>query len=161
MRAVPIEQKVTLVLPYLQRAGLVASPAPADVRQTLARILDAAGDRIKVAGDILNYSEFFVSNAAFPYDEKMFEKRVRTSGTAERLLNLRAHLAAVSAFDASTLDRLVHAFVESEGVPISQIVHALRVAVTGKAVGFGLFDCLAILGRDRCLARIDRALARI
>ena len=161
MRAVPTEQKVTLVLPYLQRAGLVASPAPADVRQTLVRILEAAGDRIKVAGDILSYSEFFVSDAAFPYDEKVFEKRVRTSGAAERLRNLRAHLAAVSSFDASTLDQLVHAFVESEGVPIGQIVHALRVAVTGKAVGFGLFDCLAILGRDRCLARIDRALARI
>ena len=37
-------------------------------------------------------------------------------------------------------------------------MHAVRVAVTGKAVGFGLFDTLAILGRERCLARIDRAL---
>ena len=36
-------------------------------------------------------------------------------------------------------------------------MHAVRVAVTGKAVGFGLFDTLAILGRERCLARIDRA----
>jgi glutamyl-tRNA synthetase len=33
------------------------------------------------------------------------------------------------------------------------------VAVTGKSVGFGMFDTLAILGRNRCLARIDRALA--
>jgi len=39
-------------------------------------------------------------------------------------------------------------------------VHALRVAVTGKSVGPGVYDCLAILGRDACLARIDRALAR-
>jgi glutamyl-tRNA synthetase len=37
-------------------------------------------------------------------------------------------------------------------------VHAVRVAVTGKAVGFGLFDTLAILGRQRCLARMNRAL---
>ena len=59
------------------------------------------------------------------------------------------------------LDALVHAFAESEGVPISRIIHALRVAVTGKPVGFGLFDGLAILGRDRCLARIGRALARV
>jgi len=42
---------------------------------------------------------------------------------------------------------------------VDDIVHAVRVAVTGKAVGFGLFDTLAILGRERCLARIDRALA--
>ena len=38
------------------------------------------------------------------------------------------------------------------------MIHALRVAVTGKAVGFGMFETLAILGRERCLARIDRAL---
>jgi glutamyl-tRNA synthetase len=41
---------------------------------------------------------------------------------------------------------------------MGDIVHAVRVAVTGKAVGFGLFDTLAILGRERCLARIHRAL---
>jgi glutamyl-tRNA synthetase len=48
--------------------------------------------------------------------------------------------------------------VAANGVKIGDIVHAVRVAVTGKAVGFGLFDTLAILGRQRCLARINRAL---
>ena len=48
--------------------------------------------------------------------------------------------------------------MDAKGIKIGQIVHALRVAVTGKAVGFGLFETLAILGRERCLARIDRAL---
>ena len=52
------------------------------------------------------------------------------------------------------------AFVEKRAIKIGQIIHAVRVAVTGSAVGFGLFETLAVLGRDRCLARIDRALAR-
>ena len=161
MRAVPIEQKVTLVLPYLQGAGFVTSPAPADVADTLTRMLQAAGDRIKVAGDILGYSAFFLPDDQFPYDEHAFDKRVRKDGAPELLRGVEKRLAAARAFDAPTLDALVHAFVESEGVPISRIIHALRVAVTGKPVGFGLFDGLAILGRDRCLARIGRALARV
>ena len=53
----------------------------------------------------------------------------------------------------------MHEWVSAEGIKIGDIVHAVRVAVTGKAVGFGLFDTLAILGRERCLARIDRAIA--
>ena len=53
---------------------------------------------------------------------------------------------------------MTHEFVAANGIKIGDIVHAVRVAVTGKAVGFGLFDTLAILGRERCLARIDRAL---
>ena len=50
--------------------------------------------------------------------------------------------------------------MQAEGINIGQIIHAVRVAVTGKAVGFGLFETLAILGKARCLARIDRALAQ-
>ena len=55
----------------------------------------------------------------------------------------------------------MHSFVEDQGIKIGQIIHAVRVAVTGKAVGFGLFEGLAILGRDACVARIDRAVARL
>jgi glutamyl-tRNA synthetase len=54
----------------------------------------------------------------------------------------------------------LRAFVEAEGIKIGDVIHAIRVAVTGKSTGPGLFDCLALLGRMRCLARIDRALAR-
>ncbi len=50
-------------------------------------------------------------------------------------------------------------FVEQQGVKIGQIIHALRVATTGKGVGLGMFDALGLLGRERCLKRIDRALA--
>jgi glutamyl-tRNA synthetase len=55
---------------------------------------------------------------------------------------------------------MTHAFVEANGIKIGDIVHAVRVAITGKGVGFGLFETLAILGRERCLARIERALSR-
>ena len=43
-------------------------------------------------------------------------------------------------------------------IKIDQIIHAVRVAVTGKSVGLGLFDTLAILGRERCLRRIENAM---
>jgi glutamyl-tRNA synthetase len=41
------------------------------------------------------------------------------------------------------------------------VIHALRVAVTGKPAGPGMFDCLELLGRESCLTRIDQALARV
>jgi glutamyl-tRNA synthetase len=59
------------------------------------------------------------------------------------------------------LETALQAFVAGEGVQVGQLIHALRVAVTGKAVGFGMFETLAILGRDRVLQRLDRALARL
>ena len=46
-------------------------------------------------------------------------------------------------------------------IKIGDIIHALRVAVTGKGVGLGMFEALEILGKERCLTRIDRCLERV
>ena len=66
----------------------------------------------------------------------------------------------VEPFDAATLDAMMHDFVAAEGIKISQIIHPVRVAATGKSIGLGLFDTLAILGRECVLRRIERAMAR-
>jgi glutamyl-tRNA synthetase len=161
MREVPTEQKVEMVLPYLEKAGLVASPAPAEARDRVAAILNAAGDRIKVAGDILDYDDFFTPDDQLVFDEKDFEKRIRKAPEAVGLLDqFRQLLATVEPFDAPTLEKLLHEFVERQGIKIGQLVHPLRVAVTGKSVGFGLFDALAILGRESVLRRMERAVEK-
>jgi len=162
MQALPEEQTVEMVLPYLRKAHLVPDPPPESFRPLLLRVVEAAGDRIKVAGDILDYSGFFVADAELPYDEKAFEKRLRKPAEAAGLLAaLRTELAAVERFDEAALEGLLRGFVEARAIKLGQVIHALRVAVTGTAVGFGLYESLAILGRDRCLARIDRALALV
>jgi glutamyl-tRNA synthetase len=162
MQQLPAAAKVDLALPYLQKAGLIASPAQVAVRDKVAQIVQAAGDRIKVAGDILDYAGFFLPDDQLPYEEKDFEKRIRKPPEARGLLaKFRGVLASAEAFDKDRLEKLTQDFVQAEGVQLGQIIHALRVAVTGKAVGFGLYETLAILGKDRCLARIDRALARV
>ncbi len=159
MQKLPIKQRVALVVTFLQRAGWVPQPPPCDTAPYVTRIVEAAGDRLKVAGDILDYDDFFVADDQLRYDESAFEKRIRKpAGAPELLLKFRDELAVVEPFTADALEKAMHALVESQGLKIGDIVHAVRVAVTGKPVGFGLFDTLAILGRDRCLARIGRAL---
>jgi len=160
MRALPVQTKVSMVVPYLEKAGLVPTPSPPDVEPKLIEIVGAAGDRISVAGDILDYADFFTPDAQLPYDEKAFNKRLRKPVEAAQLMaRFRGQLAMATPFNTDTLDSLLHDFVEAEGIKVGQIIHALRVAVTGKSVGFGMFETLAILGRESCLARIDRALS--
>ena len=159
MHALPVADKVAAVTCYLQRVGLLPSSLSDADETRLAAVVRAAGDRVKVAGDILSYTEFFQEDGAFPYDEKAFTKRLRADGAADRLRQFRDHLETVDSFDAGTIEQALHRFVETEGITIGQIIHAVRVAVTGKGVGFGLFEALEILGRGACLARIDRALA--
>ncbi|MCA9017325.1 MAG: glutamate--tRNA ligase, partial [Planctomycetaceae bacterium] len=117
-------------------------------------------DRLKIASDILDFDEFFVADDELEYDPKVFKKRIQNSEDAVLLLEkVKDLLSQADEFSAEALDQLVHKFVEAEGIGIGQIIHALRVAVSGKGTGIGMFDCLTILGKESCVRRIDRAIA--
>ena len=160
MQQLPIKQKTAMCVPFLQRAGLVDSPPPCDTGPYVRQILEAAGDRVKMAGDVLDYADFFTDDAALPYDAKTIEKRIAKAPSAADLLRAyAAELTTVEPFDAATLDAHLHRFIEARNVKIGDVIHGIRVAVTGKAVGFGVFESLAILGRERSVNRIELALA--
>ena len=183
-------KKYSRILRYLFAAGLIASPAvasnafndlpdemdpslslslpaepdqtPEAVRCMIEKLLTAAGDRIKVAGDILDFADFFAKDDALVMDEKTWEKRMTGDPAAQALLvELTERLKAVPAdtFNAESTDHLFHAFLEEKQLKPAQVIHALRVAVTGKGVGLGMFDALDILGKERSLKRIETALS--
>ncbi|HTN77673.1 MAG TPA: glutamate--tRNA ligase family protein, partial [Pirellulaceae bacterium] len=159
MQKLPLKQKVAKMVPFLQKAGLLSDPAPCDVGPKLTRIVEAAGDRLKVVGDILAYADFFfVPDDQLVYDAKDVEKRLKKDGVRELLLKFQEKLATVEEFTVQPLEAMMHVFLEEQGIKIGDIVHAVRVAVTGKGVGPGLYDCLELIGKPGCLKRIDRAL---
>ena len=112
--------------------------------------------------DILDFKEFFVGDNDFEYEEKAFGKRIeKAPESVELLRSFREVLSDATTFDAETLETLLKGFVTEKEIKIGQIIHALRVAVTGKGVGFGMFETLELLGKDSCLKRIDRTLAKL
>lgn len=160
MNEVPVAEKAELVMPFLVRAGLVTDPDQAATRDRVRAVVAAAGERLKVAGDILDYAEMFVADHRVVYDDKAFTKRIQNADDAIPLLEAyRDDVALLGDFDVAPLEAHMARFVEARGLSMGRIIHAVRVATTGKAVGFGMFESLAILGKDRVLARLDRALA--
>ncbi|MFO0804253.1 MAG: glutamate--tRNA ligase [Gemmataceae bacterium] len=153
MNAVPLAEKVEMVRPFLKRAGV--DPDPGVVRA----IVEAAGPRIKVAGDILDYVDFFTPDEQLPFEPKAVEKHLKKEPGSGWIGELRQIVATADPFDVPTLKAAVEAFIQAKGAKPIPVTQTLRVAVTGKEVGFGIYETLAILGRERCLARIDRALA--
>jgi len=153
------EERFERCLPYLKRAGYLDRIETDGEARTRA-ILSAAADRIRVAGDILDYDDFFTADSDLTYDEATIEKRLRKPEDARELLSgFRERLASIEPFEADQLETELKSFVAERESKIGRIIHALRVATTGRPVGFGMFETLAILGRTSCLARIDRALA--
>ncbi len=154
-----LDEKLEMVLPYMEKAGMIETPASDDTQSRVKAILEAANERISLAGDILAYKEFFLADDKIEYEEKPFRKRL-VNADAQRglLIKFRRKLPEIEDFSAQNMDIILHDFVEQEGVGMGMIVHAIRVALTGKAVGFGLFDIMSILGKASCINRIDRAL---
>ena len=121
-----------------------------------------ADDRITVAGDILNFDDLFVDDAQLTYDEKTFKKRLTDAPESVELLRgYRLLIEDAEPFEAANLEQVLKSFLEQRGAKIGMVIHALRVAVTGKSAGFGMFETLEILGRQRCLSRIDRSLEQV
>lgn len=161
MQKYPMKQKVAKVLPYLQRTGVIATPPPCDTGPKLTQILEAAGNRIKTFGDILDYANFFTADEALAYDEGAFAKSIaQAPGAVELLEKYAAQLKTVEPYEVAPLEEFTKGFIAAENKKIGDLIHPLRVALTGKGVGLGLFDTLVILGRERALKRIELAVAK-
>lgn len=157
-----VDEKVALCLPYVVQAGYVPAASADSSRSMVARLIRALDTRIKLSSDIVLYDEYFVADDQMAYDEKAFAKRLKDAPESVTLLrDFREELAKAPVFEAPALDKLLHDWLAARGAQVGQIIHALRLAVTGKPAGPGMFDALELLGRDRCLARIDRTLARL
>ena len=109
--------------------------------------------RTKFLGDIPKMAECFVSEG-YQFDEKAVEKRLRKPGVKELLLDLATRFEAVTEWTAPALEGVVKQL--SQGGGMGPWVHPVRVAVSGRGEGIGLFEMLQLLGRDTVLARIRR-----
>ena len=148
----PLEEKVSKVLPYLQKAGWLAdAPTKAD-HQKIEAVVRAAGDRIKVAGDILAYHVFFSELSEDKINEKAARKVVRKPSYIDSLKRLSDHISESAPIDAASYERELSQFTTSEEMPIRDAVALVRVAVTGESVGFGLYETMEILGPSRNVA---------
>ena len=129
-------------------------------QQKIRRVVEACGDRLKLFSDILLYgAPFFRKDPA--YEPKAIDKRLRKQGVPELLTAFRAILADAEPFEPLVLEEKLRLFCESRKVGAGVLIHGLRVSTTGTEVGPGVFDCLAILGKEETLRRIDLALKLI
>ncbi len=161
MKEVPLAEKVEAVIPYLRKDGLVGEEVPlAHATADRGRGLGAGRDRLKTFSDILALGRYFFTDT-ITHDPDAVKKRLRKPGVPEMLAKLDELLATVEPYEVGPLEKAIHAFAETSGIKMGDVVNPLRVATTGQAVGPGLYDCLEILGRETCRSRIAATLAML
>jgi glutamyl-tRNA synthetase len=116
-------------------------------------VLKLLKPRVRRLDDFVAQGRFFFTND-IEYDAAAFDKYLRVEGMREHLVALDAALAELEHFDQASTEAALRATADSRGVKAAALIHAVRVTVTGKAVSPGLFEVLALLGREEVRHRL-------
>jgi glutamyl-tRNA synthetase len=158
IRALPLEDFVAACDPWLHAPRAPWSEDRYDAG-VFARVAPLAQTRVALLSEITDNVDFLFLDAPV-VDEQSWAKAMKP-GAAELLADARGALAALEPWDAEGSKEAVATVGEKHGLKLGKAQAPVRVAVTGRTVGLPLFESLEVLGRERTLARIDAALARL
>jgi glutamyl-tRNA synthetase len=116
-------------------------------------------ERIKRVPEFSALAGYFFTED-FRFDEKAVKKRLKKDGALDGLAALRTRYAVLDPFNAETAEGALRDLAEELDVSAGALVHPVRVATSGLAGGPSLFEMLELLGRQRVVDRMDRALSR-
>ena len=148
-----------IMLPELHEAGVVGGDFEADEAwvDALAAIVKP---RTKFPADVVTVAApVFATAETLTYDEKSVEKGLAREGMGAVLDAARAALAGLGAWEPAAIDAALEPLPEALDVKKRLVFQAVRVAVCGNLVSPPLGETMALVGREDCMARLDRARA--
>jgi glutamyl-tRNA synthetase len=152
-----------IVTPALEAAGFATAAELASRGDWYMALLDLLKVRARTIDDIVRQAApYFQDEISYDADAEAKQWKDR-SATAELLAAVRDALATLPAWEPVAMEDALRTLAERSGFgeKAGRIFQPLRVALTGLGVSPGIFDVLVMLGRDRSLARIDAAVARL
>ncbi|MEV6125742.1 glutamate--tRNA ligase [Streptomyces violaceusniger] len=157
IRLLDVKAFIEACEPWLKAPHAPWSPDAFDAA-AFAALAPLAQTRLTVLSDITANVDFLFLDEPVQ-DEASWTKAMKPGADA-LLASVRTRLAEAD-WDAETLKAAVLAAGEEHGLKLGKAQAPLRVAVTGRTVGLPLFESLEVLGRERTLARVDAALAKL
>ena len=133
------------------RVAAAGLTIPADFNMPL--LIDQLQVRTKFLNDIPGNCAYFFTDD-YPYDEKSVEKRLRKDGVKETLLDLADRFEKLPEWTAAAGEAMVKEL--SQGNGMAPWVHPIRVAVSGRMDGPGLFEMLELIGREKTVERLRK-----
>ena len=157
LRALPVEEFIVRVTPFLARAGLVSESPTPDQQRVLTAIAPLAQERMIVLSDAVGLLGFlFVDDVAI--DPGAAAKQLAGPEATEVLDAAEAALRELPDWTTADIEAaLKQALVEELGRKPRQAFGPVRVAVSGRTVSPPLYESLELLGRERTLARLAAA----
>jgi len=146
------------VLDYVPNGAELKAKLNDTTRSQLLRAMPSLKERAKTLIELIDGAYFIFADRPLQVEPKA--QALLTAETRALIGRLRAALEAVSPWSAETTEAAMRTFAEAGNLKLGAVAQPLRVALTGRTTSPGIFDVLAVLGREECLARLaDQATA--
>ncbi len=149
-----LERFADLALPFIERAGIDYG-----ARAALLPALEIVKPKVKHLSDVPAWIGFLFTED-YPYDADAVEKSLKKPGALDRLAQLAESFSGLAPWTAESLEATLKQTAAAHAAKTGEFIHPARVAVSGRSVGPGLYEMLAVLGRDRVTARFRRTIAK-
>jgi glutamyl-tRNA synthetase len=148
------DELLPLLKKHLQKENI-----PEDVLESEwgEKVMLVEKDKLKKLSDITELTSFFFNNK-YDYDEKGLKKHILKGGNIEILQKLLKQLKADEKISLESLEDIVRNLAKELDISAGKVIHPTRMAVSGKTSGPGLFEMMALLGKKRCIERIERTI---
>jgi len=149
-------ERVRRVEAFLAARGHDLSTRTAEWRATFVRAL---GDRLRTLADAESWGAFALRDPLVTEPEAWADLAGR-AGAGPLLGELAARLATDPAFTLASLEATTRALAAERGLKPGEVITPARVALTGRRAAPGIFEVMWLLGRERCVSRLETAAAR-
>jgi glutamyl-tRNA synthetase len=127
-------------------------------RSGLRAAVEISAEKIQTLADFWPLAGFLVDG---PVDDPAaFERIIAADGGVEILTSAREALSKAEPFTEETVEAALRSIVDAKGLKPGKVFQPVRVAISGTTASPGIFESVALLGREEVLARIDQALKR-
>lgn len=140
-------------LPYLRGGPELAELLDDQTRAKLHAAIPGLKERSKTLQELLDGARFIFVTRPLAVDEKA--RAVLNSGGKDHLAALVPLFQATDSWTAESTEAVVREYVSQGGAKLGQVAQPLRAALTGQLTSPGIFDVLAVLGKDECLGRLQ------
>ena len=139
-------------LPYLEEPGAIPVEPDAAQRAKLLAALPGLKERAKTLVELADSAQYLFVQRPLSLDEKAAQI---LDGEARAVIAaLLPDFEVLGEWSAETTEAVVRAYAEKAGLKLGKIAQPLRAALTGRVTSPGVFDVLAVLGRDESLGRL-------
>ena len=139
-------------LPYLAGGAEMIAALTPERRAQLLAAMSGLKDRAKTLVELKDGAAFLFAARPLPMEEKA--EQILADGGRDVVRDLLPRLEAVGEWSASETEAAVRNYAEETGLKLGKAAQPLRAALTGRSVSPGVFDVLAVLGREESLGRL-------